>query len=260
MFADQTDLCISNAVVKTGIGFSAGVVLSVLLFRRKLHAQQALLQLSVSRSSFHITPFASQDEHSLSGSVPVSVSALHTPTASAPSTPSPFPVFVSSLRLPPPTSPQPARHRRPPLKRSNKRLVRHSLPPRTRQLTVSKRHRTRAPTSLKRQNKRVSRHSTQPRPRLTRSRKRCAEFRYLVPSLATHASSIHFDTVIEIRVKYIYNLPKITQSGGSAAKDCAATKLFRTSKASAHSSERGIQRRLRRRLAAGHASFRLLWL
>lgn len=34
-FRSQTDLCISNAVVKTGIGFSAGVVLSVLLFRRE---------------------------------------------------------------------------------------------------------------------------------------------------------------------------------------------------------------------------------
>lgn len=31
----QTDLCISNAIVKTGIGFSAGVLLSVLLFRRR---------------------------------------------------------------------------------------------------------------------------------------------------------------------------------------------------------------------------------
>ena len=30
----QTDLCISNTIVKTGIGFSAGVVLSVLLFKR----------------------------------------------------------------------------------------------------------------------------------------------------------------------------------------------------------------------------------
>lgn len=37
----QTDLCISNAVVKTGIGFSAGVVLSVLLFRREWWAEHA---------------------------------------------------------------------------------------------------------------------------------------------------------------------------------------------------------------------------
>ena len=29
----QTDLCISNAIVKTGIGFSSGVLISVLLFR-----------------------------------------------------------------------------------------------------------------------------------------------------------------------------------------------------------------------------------
>ena len=35
LLAPQTDLCISNAIVKTGIGFSAGVVLSVLLFRRE---------------------------------------------------------------------------------------------------------------------------------------------------------------------------------------------------------------------------------
>ncbi|CAO1632288.1 unnamed protein product [Parajaminaea phylloscopi] len=33
--ARKTDLCISNAVVKTGIGFGTGVVLSVLLFRRR---------------------------------------------------------------------------------------------------------------------------------------------------------------------------------------------------------------------------------
>lgn len=31
----QTDLCISNAIVKTGVGFGAGVLLSVLLFRRE---------------------------------------------------------------------------------------------------------------------------------------------------------------------------------------------------------------------------------
>lgn len=31
----QTDLCISNAIVKTGIGFSSGILLSVLLFRRR---------------------------------------------------------------------------------------------------------------------------------------------------------------------------------------------------------------------------------
>jgi len=31
----QIDLCVSNAIVKTGIGFSAGVVLSVLLLRRR---------------------------------------------------------------------------------------------------------------------------------------------------------------------------------------------------------------------------------
>ncbi|KIS68114.1 uncharacterized protein UMAG_10488 [Mycosarcoma maydis] len=35
IISQKTDLCISNAVVKTGIGFSAGVVLSVLLFRRR---------------------------------------------------------------------------------------------------------------------------------------------------------------------------------------------------------------------------------
>lgn len=32
----KLDLCISNAIVKTGIGFSAGVVLSVLLLKRTL--------------------------------------------------------------------------------------------------------------------------------------------------------------------------------------------------------------------------------
>ena len=31
----KLDLCISNAIVKTGIGFSAGVVLSVLFLLRK---------------------------------------------------------------------------------------------------------------------------------------------------------------------------------------------------------------------------------
>jgi inner membrane organizing system protein 1 len=31
----QTDLCISNAIVKTGAGFGVGVVLSVLLFKRE---------------------------------------------------------------------------------------------------------------------------------------------------------------------------------------------------------------------------------
>ncbi|PWN28805.1 DUF543-domain-containing protein [Jaminaea rosea] len=35
MIARKTDLCISNAIVKTGIGFGTGVVLSVLLFRRR---------------------------------------------------------------------------------------------------------------------------------------------------------------------------------------------------------------------------------
>ncbi|CCF50475.1 hypothetical protein NDA11_003651 [Ustilago hordei] len=35
IISQKTDLCISNAVVKTGIGFSAGVLLSVLLFRRR---------------------------------------------------------------------------------------------------------------------------------------------------------------------------------------------------------------------------------
>lgn len=30
----QMDLCLSNTIVKTGIGFSAGVVLSVLFLRR----------------------------------------------------------------------------------------------------------------------------------------------------------------------------------------------------------------------------------
>ena len=31
----KMDLCLSNTIVKTGIGFSAGVVLSVLFLRRK---------------------------------------------------------------------------------------------------------------------------------------------------------------------------------------------------------------------------------
>ncbi|KAN0065849.1 hypothetical protein ACQY0O_000979 [Thecaphora frezii] len=35
IISQKTDLCISNAIVKTGIGFSAGVVLSVLLFKRR---------------------------------------------------------------------------------------------------------------------------------------------------------------------------------------------------------------------------------
>ncbi|KAJ1024380.1 hypothetical protein NDA18_004548 [Ustilago nuda] len=35
IISQKTDLCIGNAVVKTGIGFSAGVLLSVLLFRRR---------------------------------------------------------------------------------------------------------------------------------------------------------------------------------------------------------------------------------
>ncbi|KDN49933.1 DUF543-domain-containing protein [Tilletiaria anomala UBC 951] len=35
VIGQKTDLCISNTIVKTGIGFSAGVVLSVLLFKRR---------------------------------------------------------------------------------------------------------------------------------------------------------------------------------------------------------------------------------
>ncbi|PWN49942.1 DUF543-domain-containing protein [Violaceomyces palustris] len=35
ILSQKTDLCISNAIVKTGLGFSAGVVLSVLLFKRR---------------------------------------------------------------------------------------------------------------------------------------------------------------------------------------------------------------------------------
>ncbi|UZJ55939.1 hypothetical protein CBS101457_005259 [Exobasidium rhododendri] len=35
IISQKTDLCISNAIVKTGIGFSSGVILSVLLFKRR---------------------------------------------------------------------------------------------------------------------------------------------------------------------------------------------------------------------------------
>ncbi|CAO1629600.1 unnamed protein product [Jaminaea pallidilutea] len=35
VIARKTDLCISNAIVKTGLGFGTGVVLSFLLFRRR---------------------------------------------------------------------------------------------------------------------------------------------------------------------------------------------------------------------------------
>ncbi|KAK0564904.1 Mitochondrial inner membrane organizing system component [Tilletia horrida] len=35
IISQKTDLCISNTIVKTGLGFSAGVIASVLLFRRR---------------------------------------------------------------------------------------------------------------------------------------------------------------------------------------------------------------------------------
>ncbi|KAK0546574.1 Mitochondrial inner membrane organizing system component [Tilletia horrida] len=35
IISQKTDLCISNTIVKTGLGFSAGVVASFLLFRRR---------------------------------------------------------------------------------------------------------------------------------------------------------------------------------------------------------------------------------
>ncbi|CEH12221.1 UNCHARACTERIZED [Ceraceosorus bombacis] len=34
IISQKTDLCLSNAILKTGIGFSVGVVTSVILFRR----------------------------------------------------------------------------------------------------------------------------------------------------------------------------------------------------------------------------------
>ncbi|EGG06887.1 uncharacterized protein MELLADRAFT_86329 [Melampsora larici-populina 98AG31] len=35
ILSEQTDVCVANAIVKTGIGFGAGVVLSAILFQRK---------------------------------------------------------------------------------------------------------------------------------------------------------------------------------------------------------------------------------
>ncbi|KAI8452281.1 hypothetical protein BY996DRAFT_4564678, partial [Phakopsora pachyrhizi] len=35
ILSEKVDVCIANAVVKTGIGFGAGVVLSAILFKRR---------------------------------------------------------------------------------------------------------------------------------------------------------------------------------------------------------------------------------
>ncbi|KAG0141368.1 hypothetical protein CROQUDRAFT_663944 [Cronartium quercuum f. sp. fusiforme G11] len=35
ILSEKTDVCLANAIVKTGIGFGAGVVLSAVLFRRR---------------------------------------------------------------------------------------------------------------------------------------------------------------------------------------------------------------------------------
>ncbi|EGF99960.1 uncharacterized protein MELLADRAFT_68174 [Melampsora larici-populina 98AG31] len=35
ILSEKTDVCVANAIVKTGIGFGAGVVLSAILFRRR---------------------------------------------------------------------------------------------------------------------------------------------------------------------------------------------------------------------------------
>ncbi|KAH9824696.1 hypothetical protein DFH28DRAFT_1843 [Melampsora americana] len=35
ILSEKTDVCLSNAIVKTGIGFGAGVVMSAVLFRRR---------------------------------------------------------------------------------------------------------------------------------------------------------------------------------------------------------------------------------
>lgn len=178
----QTDLCISNAVVKTGIGFSAGVVLSVLLFRRKSKTMsQSLIQTTAlnSPSSLTLRPCLTlKDEPSPYGLELDSVSDLHTLIASARSTLWLCPVFVLSPPPPPHRFQQPARHRRLHSRSCNKRRVKPSLLPRHRRLTVSKRRRTRAPALSKRRSRRVSRLSMQPGPRRRRSRTRCAEFRF----------------------------------------------------------------------------------
>ena len=60
----QTDLSISNAIVKTGTGFGAGVLLSALLFRRGLHLHNPRY---IPLYSLRLIP-SSQAGHGLSGS------------------------------------------------------------------------------------------------------------------------------------------------------------------------------------------------
>lgn len=86
-------------------------------------------------------------------------------------------MFALFPPTPPPRSRQPARHRKPLLKRSSRRPARLSPLPRTRPLRDSKRHRTRALTWSKRQNTRASRLLTQLRPKQRSSRRRYAESR-----------------------------------------------------------------------------------
>ncbi|KAL1948360.1 hypothetical protein VTO73DRAFT_12435 [Trametes versicolor] len=97
--AQKFDRCLADLIVKSGVGFSAGVIASVILFRRAYTSvafvpppRHSFDHKSLGTFSLHHT----QGEHGPSHSVRASAREQHTPTATVRSTPHGYRARASS--------------------------------------------------------------------------------------------------------------------------------------------------------------------